>query len=470
MFKFVNVLSLSLSGLLVAQEGKEVEMSLEQVTAAAEKAKAAVAEANAATDRAMAALKEVEDAIAKRRQDAKLNGSVDGAEAKVLLISPPALQGAWVKYAEMRGEQGTAMKVVTTEEIAKNYQDGDLQNKMRLCVREHVDQRGFHTVILGGDSTPKGGLIPDRDTYHKNMWGNDQDIPTDAYYLSATSWDADGDGVYGEFEEDRAAISYPDGKVAIGRIAVRTEADIEAYAAKVKVYLEGKAIDELALTCEVRGAYAKVARSGEEYIPKAWPKGKVSFFFNDVTSWDGEGERGSFDLSVENLSAKFSEGKINKWHIHGHGLIDRWVLENHESFTFKHVEELKNKERPLVITTVSCFTGHFDAAKDPCITEAMIRQPEGGAVLIVAPCREGKPHFHDPQSDFQLMVREGKLDGTTQTMTSFWVAALGEKQSKAGHALAISKAGLAEDAAKSATYHQGMCEINLIGDPSLPVR
>lgn len=25
------------------------------------------------------------------------------------------------------------------------------------------------------------------------------------------------------------------------------------------------------------------------------------------------------------------------------------------------------------------------------------------------------------------MMREGKLDGTTQTMTSFWIAALGEK-------------------------------------------
>ena len=36
--------------------------------------------------------------------------------------------------------------------------------------------------------------------------------------------------------------------------------------------------------------------------------------------------------------------------------------------------------------------------------------------------------------------------------------------------LKLSKAGLAEDALKSATYHQGLCEINLLGDPSLPVR
>lgn len=392
------------------------------------------------------------------------------ADPKVLLISPPSLKEAWVEYAKLRGGQGTPMKVVVTDEIAKGYKEGDLQNKIRLCAREHIDKHGVDTVILGGDSTPDGGLIPDRDTFHQNMWGKDEDIPTDIYFISATSWDADGDGIYGEFKEDRKAISYPDGTVAVGRIPVRTAADVKAYGEKVSAHLKGEAIDELAMTCEVRGAYAKVMKSGKKWIPEAWPKGKVSFFFNDMTSWDGEGERGSFDLSPKNLSAKFSEGKINKWHLHGHGLVDQWQLENREIFTYKHVKALTNKERPLVMTTVSCFTGHFDAKKDPCITEAMIRQPEGGAVLIVAPCREGKPHFHDPKKDFPLMTREGKLDGTTQTMTSFWVAALGDKKARAGHALAISKAGLANDARKSATYHQGICELNLLGDPSLPVR
>ena len=399
-----------------------------------------------------------------------LSGVAFADDAKVLLVSPLELKEAWSEYAKMRGEQGTPMKVVVTDEIGKKYEEGDLQNKIRLCVREHVDEHGFDTVILGGDSTPDGGLIPDRDTFHKNMWGKDEDIPTDVYFISPTSWDADGDGVYGEFEEDREAMTYPDGTIAIGRIPVRTAEDIKAYSDKVTAHLKGEAIDQLAMTCEVSGAYAKVLKSGKELIPKAWPEGTVSFFFNDMTSWDGEGEKGSFDLSPRNLTAKFSEGKVNKWHLHGHGLIDRWVLENHKKFTYGHVERLTNKERPLVITTVSCFTGHFDAERDPSITEAMLRQPDGGAVLIVAPCREGKPHFHDPRKDFQLMMKEGKLDGTTQTMTSFWVASLGEKQAKAGHALAISKAGLAKDAEKSATYHQGMCELNLLGDPSLPVK
>ena len=130
---------------------------------------------------------------------------------------------------------------------------------------------------------------------------------------------------------------------------------------------------------------------------------------------------------------------------------------------------LKNKEQPLIITTVSCFTGQFDAEKDPCITEAMLRQPEGGAVVIIAPAREGKPHFHEPKTDFALMTREGKLDGTTELMAGFWTATMGQKKN-VGMALAHVKSEQADDAVKSATYHQGICELNLLGDPTLQVR
>lgn len=391
--------------------------------------------------------------------------SAHAVASQVLLVSPPELMESWEEYAELRAIQGVPMKVLSTEQISREFKGVDLQEKIRRCARKHIEEHEVDTVILGGDSSGEGGLIPDRDTYHQTMWGNDTDIPSDLYFISPTDWDHDGDGIFGEFEADREAISYPDGKIAIGRIPVRTAADIKAYAEKVTRHLASRPTPNLTYTCAVPGAYPKVKRSGKEFIPQSFPEAKVYFFFNDETSWDHDG---SFDLSNKNLSEKFAAPEMNKWHLHGHGLIDRWVLEDHESFSFDEIKALKNK-RPLVITTVSCFTGHFDAYKDPCITEAMIRQPKGGAVIVIAPAREGKPHFHDPRKDFRLMVKEGKLDGTTETMTQFWMAALGDKKSS-GLAFAESKASLADDAVKSATYHQGICEINFFGDPTLPVR
>lgn len=129
-----------------------------------------------------------------------ITASGSSAKTKALLISPPSLKDAWSEYAKLRGQSGVVVKVVTTDEIQKKYQTGDLQNRMRLCAREHIDQHGVTAVILGGDSSPDGGLVPDRDTFHKNMWGNDVDIPSDLYFISPTSWDHDKDGIYGEFE------------------------------------------------------------------------------------------------------------------------------------------------------------------------------------------------------------------------------------------------------------------------------
>lgn len=398
-----------------------------------------------------------------------LGTAAEDPTPEILIVSPPSLKDAWQLYAKQRTNEFHTATVVSTDDIDSSFEGADLQEKIRGCIRQYIDEHHARWIILGGDSTPDGGLIPDRDTFHENMWGNDRDIPTDVYYISPTNWDHDQDGVYGEWKDDREAISYPDGTVAIGRIPVRTVDDVKAYANKVKHYLaKENTSGSLALTCAVPGANPKVYRSGNELIPAKWPKGKINFLFTDFSTWDGE-TNGDYDLSPENLIEKMNEGDVDKWHLHGHGLFNCWVLENNRTLSIKRVKELKNLDHLPVITTVSCFTGQFDNKKDPCISEAMLRHPDGGAIAIVAPAREGKPHFHNPKTDFPLMAKEGKLDGTTQTMTSFWIAALGEKKT-IGEALSISKASLADDAEKSATYHQGMCEINLLGDPSLPVR
>ncbi|MEP4077088.1 C25 family cysteine peptidase [Haloferula sp.] len=396
---------------------------------------------------------------------------VGADKGNILIISPPTLKKAWKDYALLRSAPGRSVSIIDTGSIDIGYQGADLQEKIRQCIRKQVETQQAKWVILGGDSSPGGGLIPDRDTYHDNHWGKEKDIPSDLYYISPTNWDHDQDGIYGEWEDDKQAITYPDGSVAIGRIPVRTVEDVKAYTDKVRHYLESaekqSAQGELTLTCASRGAYPKVYRSGRELIPAKWSEGTINFLFNDKSSWDRE-EPGDYDLSARHLVEKMNEGKTNKWHLHGHGLIDQWILEDKNLFTIEQISELTNLDRLPVITTVSCFTGQFDAKQDPCVTEAMLRHPTGGAIAIVAPSRTGKPHFHDPKNDFPLMVKEGKLDGTTQTMTSFWIAALGEDKTT-GEALALAKAGLADDARKSANYHQCLCEINLLGDPSLPV-
>jgi len=159
---------------------------------------------------------------------------------------------------------------------------------------------------------------------------------------------------------------------------------------------------------------------------------------------------------------------VSKMHIHGHGLLPVWVLEGHKTVDAKTVGKLTNTDAYPIITTVSCFTGHYDAKKDPAITESMIRKAGGGAIAIIAPAREGVPVFAD-RADFRKMITEGKMDGTTRLLTEFWTVGL-EKNLTIGEAIAAAKANMADDAAKHAGFHWVLCELNLLGDPTLDMR
>ena len=406
----------------------------------------------------------------KQSSDVVAMESLTGSEdAPVLLITADEIATAWLPFAKWKTANGKLTKITTIGQIREKYDASNIQEKIRLCVRDHIDHHKTRWVILGGDCLPGGkGLVPGGHTTVHRM--EPRGIPTDIVYLSPTNWDADDDGIYGEWDDDQAAISYPDGTVGLGRIPIRTKADIAAFTAKVIAYESNYPTDGFATnmiyTCTERFAYPKVRNSWDGYVAKAWD-GSVGRFFSTETPWDKEDKPGSHDLSSDNLIDLINQKSTGKLHIHGHGHLPAWVLEG-SMFTEKHAEKLTNKAAFPLITTVSCNTGEYDSVKDPSIVEKMLRVPDAGSVAVVAPIRTGKAHFADP-ADFRLMVQEGKLDGTSMTMTQYWVNGLSNKAST-GHAMMQAKYSMAESARDSHNYHLCICELNLLGDPTLDMR
>ncbi len=393
----------------------------------------------------------------------------DSKDATVLLITGDELAKAWVPFAKWKTANGKLTKIVTVGQIQKQYKADSIQEKIRLCVRQHIEKHKTRWVILGGDCQPNdGGIVPGG---HKTVHRQERKgIPTDIVYLSPTNWDADKDGIFGEFPDDRDAITYPDGSVGLGRIPVRTAADVAAFTEKVIAYESryptNKFATNMIYTCTDSPAYPKVRKSWDGYVSKSW-KGTVQRFFSQETPWDKDDQPGSYPLSAGNLVKLFNQKQTGKLHIHGHGHLPAWVLEK-SRFTGRHIKQLKNNGAYPLITTVSCNTGEYDSKKDPSIVEQMLRIPNAGSVAVVAPVRTGKPHFAK-RSDFRLMVSEGKLDGTTLTMTRYWVNGLGHNAST-GHALMKAKHEMAADAKKSHAFHLCICELNLLGDPTLDMR
>ena len=395
--------------------------------------------------------------------------------ATVLLITSAKLAPAWQPFVEWKTRIGKATTVLTVDQIVNQYKGRDVQEKIRSAVLDYAQNHQTRWVILGGDSLPGGrGHVPDRDTPHQIMGGRlvYRDIPTDVYYISPKNWDADNNGVYGQWPQDRDAIAYTHPKgVSIGRIPVRTAGDVAAYTKKIISYesrypTSGFA-QKLVYTNTVNASEPKVRKSWDRYISPSWTSGQVVRFFHTGTPWD-KARAGDYPLSPGNWTKLINQKTAGKMHMHGHGFLPGWVLEEHKLASTQTVGGLTNRDAYLVMTTVSCFTGQYDHAKDPSITEAMLRKPDGGAVLILAPSREGVPIFSDP-ADFRKMVVEGKLDGTTMTHTRFWKNGL-SKNLTAGEAFMAAKAEMAADAYKHGGYHWCQSEINLLGDPTLDLR
>ena len=412
---------------------------------------------------------------------ATLRTDVDPA---VLLITDQTLVDAWQGFADFKTQIGLPTKVVSVQwiEKQKRYEAVDTQARIRACVLDHIENQRTRFIILGGDSGPKGsGLVPDRDTPHAKM--GYRDIPTDLYYLSPgdADWDANDDGVYGDWRKDMDAVKYthPSG-ASIGRIPVRTPEDVAAYTDKIIAYETRYPEDDFAsrilYTNTVDGSEPKVRRSWDDYLSKAWDGGEALRFFHTQTSWD-EKQKGDYALKTDHWVEQINQKQVGKMHMHGHGMPGFWVLEDdggHTKCDAKIVDKLTNEDAYLVMTTVSCFTGMFDSKFDPTITETMLRAPKKGAVVVVAPSREGVPIFHNPRVDFRLMVEEGKLDGTTESMTRFWVNGLSPREDGSyrtiGEAFAAMKGQMTQHAYKTAGYHWCQCELNLLGDPTLGFR
>lgn len=399
-----------------------------------------------------------------------LHGIALGAEeverpATVLLITSPELAKSWEPFATWKTRQGKSTRIVTTAEVAKAYPGADLQAKIRACVQAHVAKRETRWVILGGDSLPGGkGAVPDRDTKHRLHGGrlSYDDIPTDLYYVTKASWDQNGDGTFGDWPRDKGAMDYRS-LAAIGRIPLRSAREVEAYTAKVVAYETrfgaGKAAKTFLYTNAVPQADYKSNLLWDRQLGPAWKGSAIQRFFVTQSPWS---HRGRYPLSTRNWIERINGGEASKVHMHGHGFLPGWVLERHQLADAKAVSRLRN-ETPLLMTTVSCFTGQFDSDKDPAITESMLRHPQGGAVAIVAPAREGVPVFHGRVDPRQTQ------DGTTRLLTRYWVQGL-SKGLTTGEALAAANAELASDAKKNHGYHWVLCELNLLGDPTLDMR
>jgi hypothetical protein len=339
---------------------------------------------------------------------------VDGNPGAYLLITSESLADSFQPLVDRRASQGFWGELITIEAIDSTYTGVDIQEKIRNCIKDHYDPCTPLFVALGGDDA----VVPVRYC----CWPDDpnKSVPTDLYYadLDGGSWDMDYNGIYGEAQDMTQNALIPE--VYIGRIPIREPNDVTAYTLKVIKYetvspdgwarsilfFGGGPSDISGLGRPANFKYhdpisnveVKFMRSYINWIQPYWQATPFHLLSRWISPWD-EHRCGDYFLDASTAIEHLSQG-YHFVRFLGHGGFYSWTLHYDKGYGFKreHVKKLRNPI-PSIFWAGGCCSGAYDDGsgppdKDPTMSEILIRNPGGGAVVVVGHTRSlgNNPH------------------------------------------------------------------------------
>lgn len=404
-----------------------------------------------------------------------------------LIITSDALVPAFTNLAVHRQTyNGFVTEMRTVSNISTSYAGGDTQAKIKACIADYLTTRSISYVVLGGDDT----VVPVRRCYVVCGSYTCSDMPTDLYYSGLDStWNEDGDGTYGEASASEGDLAYD---VVVGRIPVRSTAQANAYINKLinynnnppyqlarKFMLSGhqcwysyggtdRPTDDLNDgNWQFDAANHPTVSDSEMYVRRnyrdkvqasGWSAETVGCMFESLTSWDAA-SGGDYQCSPANLVTKYNLG----WNFlfnDTHGNTD---ILAHEGgyFTSSYANQMTNLT--VIFYTGACLSGGFDSG-EPSLSEAMLRNPNGGSLIYLGCSRYGWGQTDAPPAD------SGSTGGTSPAYAGvFWQKIFASKLLMVGKAFAEHKLYYAGSSGYDGSYRWVQFGLNLQGDPAMNI-
>ncbi|NQU44094.1 hypothetical protein HQ520_12470 [bacterium] len=315
-----------------------------------------------------------------------------GDDVKYLLIGDDATFPAFQPLLDWKTKKGVPAEAIDVDTIYASYSGADSQEKIKACIRDYVLNKGTVYVVLAGDNT----IVPDRDCYGSVNSGDyvDSTIPTDLYYadIDDLNWNDDGDGMAAEVSEDSIDMA-PD--CFVGRLPIRTSAHATAIVNKTLAYEKQPPASDFCEKMLLSGVMlwnAGDAEAKSEYLYSDWVDpywGPVRDRFYD-TNTDFAGGA-AYEVSTTNMNALLADG-YNFLHMATHGNQTIWATETGGYYYSSTASSLNHPGKYVNVVTNACITNAFEnsyGGSDPCLSEAFIRNPNGGAVSYVGSSRYG---------------------------------------------------------------------------------
>ncbi len=345
-----------------------------------------------------------------------------------------------------RTKQGIPCTTLTVADIITTYPGWDEPEKIRNFIKDADTTWGSIYFTLAGDTAH----MPTRILYNE-LGAN---LSTDLYFSDLDStWDADGDHIYGEQEDSTACDWYSD--VFVGRLSTTTEDHVNTFLWKIFTYEKNPPPGYLK-KCLLPAAYLWypygadiVNDSIANCTPLDWQDSKLYEMLGNV----------NHQITLDSLNAGF--GFV---HYGGHG---NWngIYWDASIDTFVHnldIPTLTNGNKLGIHNSIACFPGFFDIITDSCLlngdclAENLMNCSTGGAVAVIMNSRVG---LGTPPT----MGPSEKLD------LEFYRKVFREDIHIVGKAHALSKDVYVPACDTAVHYLFCILELNLFGDPAMPM-
>lgn len=176
-----------------------------------------------------ASVTEIRRATLERSGKSRNAGSESG---KYVVITTDSLVSACLPLVRHKISIGIPSFIKSIEDILISYSGVDDAEKLRNYLKDFYAQGGEYVLLAGDES-----ILPIRHAYHVDVAAPlsiDQQLLCDLYFADLTgNWDFDGDGTYGERNQDRADLTP---ELRVGRLPVSTATEIDHYTRKLIAY------------------------------------------------------------------------------------------------------------------------------------------------------------------------------------------------------------------------------------------
>ncbi|MGB2696872.1 MAG: C25 family cysteine peptidase [Candidatus Zixiibacteriota bacterium] len=366
-------------------------------------------------------------------------------EVEYVIITTSGFAASFQPLADWKTKKGVLAEVYTVEWITANYSGGDTQEQIRNFIRDMYQNHGTIWVLLGGDVD----YVPHRIAwafYNEGGW-NDE-IPADYYYSDLDSnWNADGDTIYGEWEDE--VDMYPD--VFVGRVPANNPSQVFYFINKTLEYEVTPPADymlNILLTGEVLWA-SPYTPGGvlKDYIDSAYIPDRFDSTITKLYQSLG-------NLNLNSFRDAFNSGQ-NIINHYGHGNVTGFGI-GLDSWNTGNMSALTNAPHHSILYTISCLSNAFDFSD--CLGESFIKNTNGGGVAYIGNSRYGWGSPGNP------------TEGSGPKLDRRFFEELFVNQSyHVGQTLSYAKAYYASSAQSNQYLRWTLYALNLLGDPELPV-